>query len=378
MAEVYLITGTDEPLIEERARKLTRQFAGDDADAFTLEIHKESDDKTPAEAIDGVIEGLLTPSLFGGMKTIWLQNFRAFSGAAKKADDETEYEDGGGLLKAAAGTLAKIISDRFPEDTNLVINGPGFDGRSRLVQACRRAGTVETLDKPKISDFKWRENVVRILEASAGNRQMTLPPDACEYLLEVIGVDTGRIGNELEKIYCYAGATPSLRDIQDVCTGTREAAYFALSNMLGDRDLNGAFATINQLLGNTKNPESAVIGLLRQASNHFRQLLEARLLLRVLNVSRRGELAPAVKSMSAADREHYGNYLLLTRVKSDWQMNRLAAQARKFTGPELVNAIGLLAEADKSNVSSTLSRRLILENLTFRIIAGHPQKNAGA
>ena len=55
---------------------------------------------------------------------------------------------------------------------------------------------------------------------------------------------------------------------------------------------------------------------------------------------------------------------------SPWLVKRIAGQAAKYSGPELVRAIGLLARFDKSLVSSPLPRRTLLETLAVQIILG--------
>jgi DNA polymerase III delta subunit len=352
---VYLITGNDESTIANEAKKLVQKVSGADADAFALEIYKENEEQAPAQVLADVIASVMTPSMFGGAKTVWLQNFMAFT--------ETSVAE---PVLTNAKRLAEIIAADFPTDVTLVINGPGIN-QKQLLGACKSTGTVQTLKRPEISDRGWKRDVAGLVDKACTERGMKLQRDAIDYLLEVIGVQTGRVENEIEKIFCYAGAEPSLQEVQAVCTGNREAAYFALNNAFGDRDLAGAYAAITQVMANHKNPESIAIGLIRQASRLFEQLLQARVLMQSLKVENPKQLAGVVARMDAAEKSRFKAYPLLG--KSDWLIGKVAVQAKQYTGPELVQALSLLAEADRYNVSSALPRRLVLEALALRVIS---------
>ncbi len=350
---VYLITGSDDSTIAEAAKKLVHQI-GDD-DPFSFEVYEENEEKAAAQVVAEVIASIMTPSMFGGAKTVWLRNFEALAGTP--------------LPEALTGNvkrLAEIISDEFPPDVTLVIDGPGI-AQKQLLAACKAAGKVEIHKRPEITSRNWRREVAHLIGQACGQRGMVLAPESIDYLLEVIGVQTGRVQGEIEKIFCYAGAGPTLAQVQDVCTGNREAVYYALSNAFGDRDLQAAYDAIMQLMANHKNPESCAIGLIRQAAKFFHQLLEAKLLCGTLKVRRPQQLAGAIEKMTPEHEALFKHYGL--REKSDWLINKTAGQAARYSGPELVGAVAILAEADRYNVSSSLPRRLVLEALAARVIS---------
>ena len=198
MGKLYLITGNDQSGIEEDAKKLMAKMLGDDYDEFSHEVFKESDDLQGAELLKRVIESLQTPSFLGGDKTIWLQNFSGFD--QEPAKSTKNPNDTGKALLA----LADYITESFPDDVSLLISGPGVDSRKRLFKACEKIGKTKVIKKPELNSRQWRQEVQGIMNKYAQGLEMNLDRHTLDYLTEVIGVDTGRIPMELEKIYCYA------------------------------------------------------------------------------------------------------------------------------------------------------------------------------
>lgn len=357
MPDVFLITGDDHALISETARKCFDECVGENPDEFAMEIIKESDERGAEDTINELLNALMTPSFLGGHKTLWLQNFSAF---------DQENAKGTNPVAVSINKLIDIIKTEFPAETTLVISGPKASGAKSLHKTIKKEGTVHVCNKPELNDRNWEANVRTIIQQRAQERGMKLTPKCVSYLIEVVGNDTGRIIQELEKVYCYAGESPQLEQVQAVCVGDREAVFYALNNSLGQRDLNGCFRVMKQLLGHTKDPEGAVIGLMRQASNLFNHLLQAKLLMLQMGLKSPGQLNSQLKAMSDDDKDAFAGNEVVTMHPYRAQM--IAEQSARYSGRELVSAIGHIAQADKLMVSSPLSRKLVLENLIFQIV----------
>lgn len=361
MSKVFLISGNDEPRVSERARAVVDQLVGPDADEFSLETHRETDETTPAEAVRNAVGAVLTPSMFGGAKTVWLRDF-PFANEGSAADLKAKQP-----LALALNELLESIQRGLPDEINLVMSGQGLMKNRRIYKTLQKLVKIEFLNKPELNNRNWRANVSELLRHAAAERGMQLPRGAIEYLTEVIGVDTARIPNECEKVYCYAGNQPTLEQIREICVGNREAVFYALTDGFGSRDLNAAFRTMSQFLGHTKDPESAVIGQVRLLCKYFRQLLHIKLLTLTLKTSPSG-LEAAIGSLSETQRTELAYYEAISM--STWQLRRMGEAAGRYKGSELVDAVSLLARADRMSVSSSVSRRTILETLATRIILG--------
>ena len=334
---------------------------GNYSDDLSLEIFTDDDEKSPERIVTDMLISLQTPPFLGTEKTIWLQNVSFL-----------ENEGGASALKqkdpltTALARIAEFIASDFPEDLVLVISGKGVSEKRRLFKSCSENGKVFIFNKPDLSRKSWRQEVEKIIRNRMTEREMRLTNESINYLIEVIGVDTGRIGNEIEKLFCYAGTSPSIKEVQDVCTGSRETVFFALSNALGTKNIDTVFSTITQLLGHSKEPEGLIIGQIRFLGRYFTDLLQAKLLMFFLKTRSADALSRAIQQMNDEEKNRFhGNTMLSKQI---WQVKSIAQQASRYTGPELIHAIKLLAEADKLLVSSSLSRTFILEFLALRIL----------
>ena len=358
--EIHLITGDDEPRIEAEAAKRVQRLAGDNPDAFALEVLKESDNVPPEKTLNEVLTAIQTPGFFGGRKTVWLKNFHAFSGNTSAAALKRKEP-----VALRLDRLQKLIAENFPDEVALVMSGPGVDARSRFYTACNEAGNVVKLAKPDLGNRNWRGDVLAVLNERATELGMKLSAAVAEYLVEVIGVDTGKILQELEKLYCYAGKQPTLEQTQEICVGSRNAVFYALNNALGRRSIAGAFTAVHQLLSHS-DENHAILGLIRQAASLFKNLLEAKLLMSHLHLRSAGALSSRLKSLNAREQELFeGNALL---GMHPFRIRMLAEQAENYRGQELLRAIHVLAQADRRLVSTNLPKRLVLENLILEIM----------
>ena len=357
MGQVLLISGNDEPRIAERARAVVDKLTGPQPDEFSLETHRESDETTLLDAIREAIGGILTPSMFGGEKTVWLRDF-PFANEGTQTDIRNKAP-----IALAVGELLEAITSGLPEEIHLVISGAGLQKNRRVYKTLAKIAKPEFLTKPELNNRNWRNGVAELLRSAATERAITLPRGAVEYLTEVIGVDTARIPNECEKIFCYAGNQPSLAQIRDVCVGNRDAVFYALTDGFGKRDLNLAYQSMAQVLGHTKDPESAVIGQLRMVCKYFREMLAVKVLAHELNSS-----SVRLEALTAEQRQRFRHSPAL--AMTDFKLRMVCEAARKYKGSEITTAISLLARADRLAVSSSLPRRVMLETIAARIILG--------
>ena len=75
-----------------------------------------------------------------------------------------------------------------------------------------------------------------------------------------------------------------------------------------------------------------------------------------------------LRSLSAADKERFkGNDFIKLHP---FRAKNLARSAALYSGIELINAIKLFTETNRKLVLSPVSRRLLLEQLSFAIIKG--------
>jgi len=367
---LHLLSGDDESRLLAETRRVARELAGPDADDLTLEIVKETDDRGPEPTLISLLGAIQTPPFLGGSKTIVLSQFSAFANEPAKSDKDPRGV-AGALLQ-----LATLLEAGLPDGVNLVLSGPGVDARKRLATLCKARGELRFFRRPDPSRRAGRDELSALLREEAARRQMTLSANLIEYLIDLIGGDTGRLVNELEKLYCYAGAKPTLADAQTLCTGNREEAYWALANTLGDRDLKLAMTTLDRLMANQKDPDGMVIGQVRYLAKVLRELYDYALLADTLKARDQRRLMSAATALPAGDRARFRHNTILAQIeaiqndgKSDFTLRQRAEGAARYQLPELRQALRLCADTDRLLVSSGLPPRLLLETLLIRILA---------
>lgn len=360
---VILITGDDRPTVETLAKQRVAQVAGEDPDPFSLDIVRERDDQTAAETLNQLISSILSPPFLGGRKTVWLQSFSAFDSEGSKTST--------GPAATAFRRLAEIIADGLPQDIVLVMSGPGVDQRKALFKACKAEGETVLCPKPNVRDRQWQAKMASLVRSSATAKGIELTEDVAAYLVAALGTDTGRIDGELEKLICYCGGVHrpiTLQAAQEVCQAEGEAVSWALRDALGKRDGKEALRLVDVLLRREKDPEGAVLGLLFQVANGFRHLLQIRVFMQGRRTRNAGQVRGAVQGLTDEERTGCVNDGLEVVTFHPFRVETLARQAMNYSGQELVRAIVGFRDACWKCVSSSLPKRVILEELIVSLV----------
>lgn len=136
-----------------------------------------------------------------------------------------------------------------------------------LVAAVKDAGgTVERV--PRLAPFE----VAPWISARAAHRRVALRPDALEALASVVGPDSDRIEQELQKLAAFAGDRPvEVADVRALVTGAIESDVFALTEAVVKRDASAAMRRLAELEADGQAPQQILALLVWQ----FRVLLFA-------------------------------------------------------------------------------------------------------
>lgn len=361
-SNLILITGDDEELIRKKTAEIIKSAAGEEPDDFSLDIIKETDDSTPVQLLTDVIKSVQTPSFFG-KKTVCLANCEFLDQEGNKTDNAP--------IPKQIRALASLISEGVPSDIILIISGSGVDSRKTLFKACKgQNADIHNFKKLQLTG-KWKDQITALIRQQAREKGLNFQHNAIEYLTEVIGTDSGRISSELEKVACACVGKDSigLKDIADICVGNSSTAFWAFSNALGDRNLKQTIRAIENILHQTKDPEAAVMGLLYQTAGHFKLLLKGKLFMQMAGLKSPDQVQQFLNRISPADKEKYKSNEF-SRLHPFRALN-LAKSAQKYSGQELIEAIKLFTETNRTLVSSPVSRRLLLERLATAIIKGN-------
>lgn len=359
---LHLIIGNDEAAVAQNARQLVRSLAGDKPDPWSLEIVRERDGVPPEQTVAEFLTALRSPSFLGQARTLWLQNSSVLAAEGGPRSKSAE-------AAAAVERLAAELDAGPPTDLNVVMSGPG--ATRKLIDACTRHGSVKEYSRPNPDkDKNWRAVMAGIVRQRAAARKLALADGIVAYLVESIGTDTLRLENELEKLACYQGDSPSpptMAEIQDIVHGEGEALTWALRDTVIKRHFPAAMEQLELTLSREKNEDSAVIAMVGSLYTQFRLLLQTRVFMQEVKVKNSAQLKQALGAMSDAEKAGWLDRGFEIASFNVYRLGYLADDAMRFTGWELVQAMKALRDANYKCVSSGASRRLIAETLLLQL-----------
>lgn len=251
MRPLYLIAGTDGAKIDATRARL-RARAERDGGAGSLEVFEpgEGGGAPDHEALLGAIPAMsLTES----------RRYLLADGVERWRDKQ---------LDAVAAALADL-----PPDLSVVLIA-----RDKAPAKLRRAveaakGEVHEFEAPRARDMP------RVLVGDAKRLGFQLDPAAARVLVDRMGARPVRLHNELERLALWAGegGEVSAADLDAMIADTSEAAVWALSDALLERDAPGALRIVERLIAQGENVTGLIYGLasrLRKACAAAAQLEE--------------------------------------------------------------------------------------------------------
>jgi DNA polymerase III subunit delta len=235
MHSLYLIAGTDGAKIDATRMRL-RARAERDGGAASLQIFEPGEGKGAPDH-----EALL--AAIPAMSLTESQRYLLADGVERWRDRQ---------LEAVAAALADL-----PPDLSLVLIARA-KAPAMLISAVKAAkGEIYDFEAPKARDMP------RVLVADAKRLGFKLDPAAARMLVERMGANPQRLQNELERLVLWAGdgGEVGAADLDAMIADTSEAAVWALSDALLDRDAGGALQISECLISQGENVTGLIYGL---------------------------------------------------------------------------------------------------------------------
>lgn len=251
LASLYLIAGTDQAKIDATRGRLRARAEGDGG-AAALEVFEPSEGRGGADH-----EALLTA--IPAMSLTESRRYLLADGVERWRDRQLD------AVAAALGSL--------PPDLTVVLIARD-KAPAKLVKAVKAAkGEIHEFEAPKAKDMP------RVLVADAKRLGFALEPAAARVLVDRMGVSPVRLRNEVERLALWAGEGGSVTaaDLDSMISDTSEAAVWALSDALLERDPARAAALAERLVSQGENVTGLIYGLasrLRKACTAAAQLEE--------------------------------------------------------------------------------------------------------
>jgi DNA polymerase III subunit delta len=361
---IYLIGGADEFSIKETAAKLAEKLAPKKAGEFGLEIIEGSfsNQDEALKILARVREALNTVGLFGGGdKLVWLKSTDLL------ADNPTTRTE---AVKDALAELGDLLKSGLGEGVVLLISAIGCDRRKSLYKTLEKIGEVQFFEALEEGKGDADEEIEEFIRSKLRADGKTMNPEAVQAFRELVAPNLREIANELEKLITYVGKRNEIatEDVRAICSASRQAVIWELTDALGARRTARAIAALENLLDSGDQP----IGILMMLVAQFRLMLLARDLMQRKLISARDGQGGNFEFVKAFERlpEHATAHFPRTKegaLPNAWRLYRCALAAKNFSTTELIRAMDLLLEANRQLVTTQLDDRLVLEEAVAKI-----------
>jgi DNA polymerase-3 subunit delta len=235
MRSLYLIAGTDGAKIDATRSRL-RARAERDGGAASLQIFEPGEGRGAPDH-----EGLL--AAIPAMSLTESRRYLLADGVERWRDKQ---------LEAVAGALAEL-----PPDLSVVLIARDKPP-PKLTAAVKAAeGEIHEFTAPKAREMP------RVLVGEAKRLGFSLDPAAARMLVDRMGANPQRLQNELERLLLWAdeGGQVSAADLDAMIADTSEAAVWALSDALLERDPARALGIGERLISQGENVTGLIYGL---------------------------------------------------------------------------------------------------------------------
>jgi DNA polymerase-3 subunit delta len=251
LSSLYLIAGTDQAKIDATRARLRARAEGDGG-AAALDVFE------PSEGRGGPDHEALLAAI-PAMSLTETRRYLLADGVERWRDRQLD------AVVEAIGAL--------PPDLTVVLIARA-KAPAKLSKAVKAAkGEIHEFEAPKPREMP------RMLAGEAKRLGFTLEPAAARMLVDRMGANPVRLRNELERLALWAaeGKAVSAADLDAMVSDTSEAAVWALSDALLERDAAKAATLAERLISQGENVTGLIYGLasrLRKACAAAAQLSE--------------------------------------------------------------------------------------------------------
>lgn len=309
----FFFFGDEDFLREEAVAKVVAAYLDPATRDFNFDQLRGGD-----VSADDLASIVATPPMMAEHRVVVVRDAQGLSVKAREVVEAVSKAPDPGLILVLSASIPSSSKARFYDDLK------------------KRAVSVEYGQLSQDDAPGW------VMETAREELGVEVEPEAARALVGGIGVDLGHLGSELRKLAAYAQDRKrvTLDDVRAVGGIIPRQDRWAWFDMISERRFREALETLPILLESGENGVGLVIGMGGQ-------------LLKVALVCAGGQ--------QALERE--------LKPFQKWMARRIVPVARKWTVPEVDQALTELLRTDRLLKSASLSDRQALEELLLRLWA---------
>lgn len=319
---VFFLEGEEDFLKEEAVRQILDAHLDPATRDFNLDQLAADD-----AAADRLAPLLATPPMMAPWRGVVLRDAQGLSASGRAVVEEVAATPPAGLLLVITATKP---------------------ARSKAAFYTRLAKAAHTISFPSVGTHDapgW------LLERAGEEFGLRMVPDAARGLVAAVGPNLGVLSAELAKVAAYVAPRVDIttEDVKAVCGAMPHYDRWEWFDLVGARDNQEAMRQLPVLLGAGESGVGLVIGLASQL-----------LRLAIANSGGKDALERALKPYQR------------------WLARRILPQARRWTLPELDDALADLLRTDQLLKSASLTELQAMEELLLRLAARREQEKRTA
>ncbi len=270
---LYAIFGTDNFLKSQALRRVLSDVLGSDPDPMAI-VELEGANARLADVLDE----LRTPSLLTPIRVVILRDAEVFITGRQRAADKDDQDDDADDSAVASGcrkSVEKYFESESPSGV-LVLMLRSWPSNTRLYKIADSIGENIGCGAPKNGAIAWAIDWSASWAGTVHGCELSRPTAA--RLVELAGVDCGRLDSELSKLaaYIHPRKQIALADVDALVGSRREETIFALGDALGRRDAAAALDLWQQVIATDRAAPYRALGGLAWG---FRRCVQGRRLL---------------------------------------------------------------------------------------------------
>ncbi len=180
-------------------------------------------------------------------------------------------DDADKFISSSRGQLEEYFKNPS-EDAILVLICESWRKNTKLAKLLEKTGELKTAEPMRgQSLIKWICNYAK-------QENKLISYQSAEELINIVGTDTGRLANELDKLITYIQERKQITsaDIEILSGPTAQHSIFAINEKLADGNISDALKILDKIIANDPSAEYAMVGAMAFS---LRRLLKARAML---------------------------------------------------------------------------------------------------